>query len=71
MGANTGQGRIKTMADLLKFEDGKRLREQKCDEVFARYCELARKAQATLDIRDAVEAGKAWGEWVRLFERVS
>lgn len=32
------------------------------------YCEAARKAQETLDIADAIAAGRAWSRWLRLFE---
>jgi len=37
------------------------------EQAFREYVELARKAQSSRDLTDAIAAGKAWGRFVYLF----
>lgn len=41
--------------------------EQQQDAAFNEYAALARKAQATMNISDAIAAGKAWSRFIYLF----
>lgn len=43
-------------------------RDRKAEEAFKEYSELAQRAQATLDVNDALAAGRAWGRFMRLYE---
>lgn len=33
------------------------------------YAAAHKRAHETLDVKDGIAAGKAWGRWVRMFER--
>ena len=37
------------------------------DEAFAAYCVAAKRAQQTLDRKDADEAGRAWRRWLDIW----
>lgn len=37
------------------------------EKAFAEYVAAAKKAQQTMDLMDAITAGKAWGRFVYLF----
>lgn len=52
-------------------EDRARATEAAQVEAFELYKERAFKAQRTLNLQDAMEAGKAWGEFIALFVRQS
>lgn len=43
-------------------------RDRKADEAFREYASLAQRAQTTLNVNDALAAGRAWGRFMRLFE---
>jgi hypothetical protein len=43
-------------------------RDRKAEEAFREYSELAQRAQATLNVNDALAAGRAWGRFMRLYE---
>lgn len=45
----------------------RRTLEQQQEAAFNEYAALARKAQATMNISDAIAVGKAWGRFLNLF----
>jgi len=42
-------------------------REDEASEAFYRYSEAKKRADMTLDFRDAMAAGRAWREFLNLF----
>lgn len=50
-----------TVVNLKSFEEARQ------EKAWAEYVELANKAQTSMRLDDAMAAGKAWGNFVRLF----
>lgn len=44
-------------------------RDDRVEAAWRRYIDAQRRAEASHDIRDGIEAGRAWGAWLSLFER--
>lgn len=55
------------MAEIISINAARQAKSETVDEAFNAYAQAAVKAQTTLDIRDAIVAGRAWARFINLF----
>ena len=55
--------------EVVSLASARQARETNVEKAWERYAAAARRAQETLSVADGIAAGKAYGEFVRLFVR--
>lgn len=58
------------MGDVVKFSPNRTKSNVAMSELFERFRKASIKAQTTLKIEDATEAGRAWRDWLESFKAI-